>query len=175
MNVFYKEYYSKPAISANKYFSTKDWKTFGYNSLEALYRYCGCSQNLDYLKGYYEYEKYPRGTQLITTGIPCNKVFFIISGRIKTTTVDEKGNAYVRCLFNDGNVTTSVENFFDGEETSATVEAISTLRVLELTKENYMKLKSHNDFLIFLIYSFKSGLFFKWNLKKFIFCLPGKK
>ncbi|OJX33517.1 MAG: hypothetical protein BGO86_11990 [Chryseobacterium sp. 36-9] len=83
---------------------------------------------------------------LIEKDSACNKLFFVITGLLRTFYIDNNGNEFTRRIAWESGFLTNMDSFRkNGMENNETIECIENAEILQITKKDLDKLLSTSE------------------------------
>ncbi|MDR0231007.1 MAG: Crp/Fnr family transcriptional regulator [Dysgonamonadaceae bacterium] len=116
------------------HYSTLYETTSNYISLE--------QKDIDLIKSLFKYESVAKGTSLVETGKPTDKVFFILSGYLRYFKTLDTTEELVIHLYAPNNFATSLNGFFLEQKSEETLQTITDCEILYISKSDLEKLYS---------------------------------
>jgi len=99
-------------------------------------------RDINLIKSLFNYEFVTKGTSLIETGKPTDKVFFILSGYLRYFKTLATNKELVIHLYSPNNFATSLNSFFLGKKSEETLQTITDCEFLSISKSDLEKLYS---------------------------------
>lgn len=134
MNIFYSPYQEN---NFNQ-ITFDDWFDYGFKSFCSLLHYLGypAGEDITHLKNFFTYTEVTPNNILLGMEDISDRIFFIISGKIKVSTKTLEKNITL-ALFTEGNICVSVSEFFSSSKSAYIFESKSHLRLLVMKKSNF--------------------------------------
>lgn len=122
------------------------WKNYGIRSFKNLLYFLGYPKgdSMDYLKDYCHYEEFDKAAVVQQQGALCQKFYFIISGKLKIT-IEKDGVPVIFALFNEGNIASSLFDFFEETPSSYHIESCSKLKCISMSKAQFDRVRRYMD------------------------------
>lgn len=116
------------------------WRSYGLKSFRNLLWYLGHPKedNLDFLAQLMMLEEFVPGAVMQEQDAICAKFYFIVKGRVKIGSVRE-GIPTTFALFNEGNIASSLFEFFEQSPSSFGIHALDHVLCLSMDLNAFMK------------------------------------
>lgn len=98
------------------------------------------AEDKEIVQSYFNPKKLKKRKLLLQEGTVCNAMAFVVSGLLKTYTVDEKGNEHVNQFTPEGWWSSDMNSFFRMQPASYTIDALEDTSLLVITLEDFENL-----------------------------------
>ncbi len=135
MNHYYTTFQKNESI----FETSAQWRNYGLKSFKNLLKHLGYppSEDLGFLDKLMLMEEFAPGATIQEQDAICKKFYFIIKGSVRIGSVRE-GTSATFALFNEGNIASSLFEFFEQDSSTYGIDAISPTICLSMDMDSFL-------------------------------------